>query len=196
MGRFMDGLFYSPDDGGGNGDGETGKEKGNGDGKQQDQQKDELGWDAFHKSLPAEAQKLISERESGLKTALGSERDARKDAEKDLREVAADLEKGSAAQEKVLKLADQVAAETQKADFYEDAHKDGVTNLKLAFHVAKTDDLFDKRGNVNFKKMKEEYPELFGKKKAPPGDGGEGTGTGLPGEKVDMNALIRKKAGR
>lgn len=193
MGRFIDGLFYSPDGGTGSGTGDNGSGE---DVKKQDQQKDVLEWDTFHKSLPTEAQKLISDRESGLKTALSSERDARKDAESDLRAVAADLEKGSEAQEKVLKLADQVAAGAQKADFYEDAHGNGVTNLKLAYHVATTEDLFDKRGNVNFKEMKEEYPELFVKTKAPAGDGGEGTGGKLPGKKVDMNALIREKAGR
>ena len=191
MGYFRKGLYFSPDDGAGDGNGE-----GEGDGQEQDQQEEALEWDTFHDSLTPEAQKLISDRDSGLKSALGKERDARDKAEKDLRDVAKDLKDGSEAQEKVLELADQAAAESQKADFYEDAHGNGVANLKLAYHVAKTDDLFDKRGNVNWKVMKEEYPELFVKTKVPSADAGDGTGTGLPGKKVDMNALIRKKAGR
>ena len=126
-----------------------------------------LEWKPWHDALPKEAQELVAEREKGLKSALDSERDARKTAEKDLRDVAKKLEEGSEAQQEVLKLADQVAEGTTKADFYEEAHKAGVSNLKLAYHVATTEDLFDKRGAVNFDKMKEAYPELFGKKQDP-----------------------------
>ena len=196
MGDFTKGLYFAKDgdSGGGSGDGED--DPGQKDGQEKDPQEDVNEWDAFHDSLPAEEQKLIADRDSGLKTALDKERDARKGAEKDLRDVAKDLKDGSDAQEKVLKLADQAAAETQKADFYEDAHGNGIANLKLAFHVVQKDDLFDSRGNVDFKALKEDYPELFVKKVVPPGDAGDGTGTGLPGKKVDMNALIRQKAGR
>jgi len=188
MNELKKGLYFSPDDGAG--DGNSGDEK-----PADKQEKTPLEWDAFHGSLPEEAQNLIATHEGGLKTALETERDSRGQLEKDLKDVAGELEKGSDAQKEVLKLADKVAAGDRKIDFYEDAQKAGISNFKLAYHIAKDDDLFDKRGNVNFEKMKESYPELFTKKKAPPADGGEGTGGGLPGEKVDMNALIRKKAG-
>lgn len=157
---------------------------------------DALQWDTWHDALSEPAQKLIAEHTSGLKTALTSERDARSDAEGDLRKVAKDLKEGGEAQKKVLKLADDVAAGNLKADFYDDAHKAGIPNLKLAFHIAKEDDLFDKRGNVNFVKMKEDYPELFGKTKVADGSAGEGTGGGTPGGKRDMNKAIRTMSGR
>ena len=83
-----------------------------------------------------------------------------------------------------------------KADFYEEAHKAGVSNLKLAYHIATTEELFDKRGAVNFEKMKEAYPELFGKKQVPRGDAGEGTGTAPGGKEISMNAFIRRAAGK
>ena len=89
-----------------------------------------------------------------------------------------------------------MAEGTTKADFYEEAHKAGVSNLKLAYHIATTEELFDKRGAVNFEKMKEAYPELFGKKQVPRGDAGEGTGTAPGGKEVSMNAFIRKAAGK
>ena len=156
-----------------------------------------LEWDTWHKALPEPAQQLIAQRESGLKTALASERDARKTAEKDLRDVAAKLEKGSEAQNEVIKLADAVAEGTAKADFYEEAHKAGVSNLKLAYHVASTEGFMDKRGNANFDKMKEQYPELFGRKAPPPsGNAGDGTGTAPTGKKKDMNTFIRTVAGK
>ena len=194
MGYFRKGLFFAPDDGGGSGDGDAGEDGENN--QEQDQQEAVLEWDTFHKALPVEAQKLISDRESGLKSSLSTERDARKGLEKDLKAVAKDLKDGSEAQEKVLKLADEVAAGTLKADFYEDAHEKGVVNLKLAYHIVEKDDLFDSRGNVDFKALKEDYPELFVKSKPPPADGGEGTGSRLPSSKVSMNDLIRAKAGR
>ena len=155
-----------------------------------------LEWKPWHDALPKDAQTLIAEREGGLKSALGTERDARKEAEKSLREVAAKLEKGSEAQKEVLRLADENAATNTKAEFYEDAHKAGVSNLKLAYHVATTEELFDKRGGVNFEKMKEAYPELFGKKQVVKGNAGEGTGTAPGGKDVSMNAYIRRSAGK
>ena len=189
MSEFRKGLFFSPDDGGAGG--EKPDEKPNG-----EEKGDALEWDTWHGALPEDAQKLVAGHVDGLKTALASERDARGTAEKDLRDVAGELEKGSDAQKKVLKLADEVAAGNLKADFYEDAHKVGVTNLSLAFIVAEKEGLFDKRGNANFDKLKEIYPELFGKKEIPDGSAGDGTGGTLPSGKVDMNYLIRKKAGR
>ena len=191
MSRFLEGLYFSPeaDEGEGEGDQEQ-------DGQQQEQEGDVLEWDTFHKALPEEAQKLIASREGGLKTALKTERDARGKVEKDLKDVAGKLEKDSDAQKEVLKLADDVAAGAEKADFYEEAHEEGVSNLRLAYVVAKQDELINKRGKIDWKTLKESYPELFGKKKVPDGGAGEGTGGRRPGEKVDMNALIRRKAGR
>ncbi|GAF82533.1 unnamed protein product, partial [marine sediment metagenome] len=119
---------------------------------------------------------------------------ARKTAEKDLRDVAKKLEEGSEAQKEVLKLADDVATGTRKADFYEEAHKAGVSNLKLAFLVASDEGLFDKRGNANFDKLKEGFPELFGKKKIIDPNAGDGTGKTPDGTKAGMNEFIR--AGR
>jgi len=194
MSKFLDGLYFSPAADDGEGKVEEGDQSQND--QQQKQEKEALGWDTFHASLPEEAQKLIGDRESGLKTALKTERDSRKDVEKELKDVAGKLEKGSDAQKKVLKLADAVAAETEKSDFYEEAHEEGVSNMKLAYVVAKQDELISKRGKVDWKTLKESYPELFVKIIIPDGGAGDGTGGKTPSKKVDMNALIRKKAGR
>ena len=190
MSSFLEGLYFSPEaDEGAGGEGDQTQDE-------QNQEGEVLEWDTFHKALPEEAQKLIEKRESGLKSALETERDSRGKVEKELREVASKLEKDSDAQKKVLKLADENALANAKADFYEEAHEEGVSNLKLAHVVATTDGLISKSGKIDFKKMKESYPELFGKKKMPPGGAGEGTGGKQPGAKGDMNARIRAKAGR
>ncbi len=195
LSNLWNGFCYSPEDkgGGGNGDDDQAKDKDKG--KDEDKGKS-LAWKPWHDALPKEAQELIATRESGLKTALDSERDARKDAEKDLRAVAKDLEEGSEAQKKVLTLADDVAEGTKKADFYEDAHKAGVSNLKLAFLVATDEGLFDKRGNANFDKLKEGFPELFGKKRVVDPNAGDGTDTLPDGQKKGMNEYIRDAAGK
>lgn len=193
LSTLWNGFCYSPDDKGGNGKDPDDKA----DDKDKSQGKDKsLAWKPWHDALPKEAQELIATRESGLKTALDTERDARKTAETDLRSVAKKLEKGSEAQKEVLKLADDVAEGSRKSDFYEDAHKAGVTNLKLAFLVATDEGLFDKRGNANFDKLKESFPELFGKKRVVDPNAGEGTGTLPDGQKKDMNAFIRGAAGK
>jgi len=153
-------------------------------------------WDTWHGALPEDQQKLISDHEGSLKKALDSERDARKEKEESLRKVAGELEKGSEAQKKVLELADSEAAANLKADFYEDAHGKNVSDLRLAYLAAKEADLFDRKGNCDFEKLKELHPGLFAKKFVPEGGGGEGTGSRDIPKNVSMNDMIRKKAGR
>ncbi|KKL73699.1 hypothetical protein LCGC14_2072300, partial [marine sediment metagenome] len=61
---------------------------------------------------------------------------------------------------------------------------------------AVADGLFDKRGNANFGKLKEDHPELFAAKRKVKGDIGEGTGGKIGGRTKDMNAAIRAAAGK
>jgi len=191
LSNLWSGIFYSPDDdgGGGNGDDDQAndKDKGKGAGEV-------LDYKTWHASQPKEIQDLIATDRVGLTKALGTEREARATAEKELRKSAKALEKGSQAEKDLLRAADDLAASNTKSEFYEDAHKAGVSNLKLAFLVATDEGLFDKRGNANFDKLKEGFPELFGKKKIIDPNAGDGT-TLLPdGKKADMNLFIRKGA--
>ena len=193
LSNLWSGIFYSPDGdgGGGNGDDDQakGKEKGKGD--------DEvLEYKTWHASQPKEIQDLIAADRVGLTKALGTEREARSDAEKELRKSAKALEKGSKAEKDLLKAADDLAASNTKSEFYEDAHKAGVENIRLAFIVATDEGLFDKRGNANFDKLKESFSELFGKKKITDPNAGDGTGRTLDGKKADMNLFIRSGSGK
>lgn len=155
-----------------------------------------LTFETFIAKQSDEIKALMDGHINGLKTALGSERDTRKDLEKQVRDLATKAEKGSEAEKQLTTLADQMATADRKASFYEDAHTAGVTNLKLAFVVATTDELFDKKGNVNFADLKTKYPELFGVKKVPNGNAAEGTEDEPDTAGSAMNRLIRKKAGR
>lgn len=134
---------------------------------------------------------------AGLKSALRSERESRGEAERKVRDLAQKADKGSEAEAALLKVADELAAETRRAGFYEVAHAAGVTNLKLAYLVAVNDDLFDKKGQVNFEELKKGYPELFGTKAmAKPPAGNVGAGQGNEPKQSGMNAFIRAASGR
>ncbi len=189
-------MFFAPEEGGGGGSGEgegdpdpTKSKGGKGD-------PTPLTYETLYSGLDATSRDLVDGNIEGLQGALKTERDARTKAEEDLRDVADKLEKGSEAQKEVLRLADDVAANTKRADFYEDANTAGVSNIKLAFHIATTEDMFDKRGNIDFEALKKDYPELFvNKGRKPEGGAGDGLGTEL--KKGDsMNAFIRGQSRR
>ena len=112
-----------------------------------------LTFEAWQETLPAEHKALIDDHTKGLRNALQSERDGRKDLEKQLRDLAKKAEAGSDAQTQLTKLADDLQSADRKADFYEAAHTAGVKNLKLAYTVAVSDEMFDRHGRVNFDEM-------------------------------------------
>ena len=196
------GMLFSPDDGsGGAGDGDGKSDEG--DDKDQSKSKDDEGkgeaapsYKDWFEKQPKEVQALVTENEAGLKGALTSERESRKDLETKVRDLAKDAEKGSDLEKQLTLVADDLESANSKTDFYEEAHSVGVTNLKLAWLlVESTEDLRDRRGNVDFDAMKKSNPELFAKiAPKPKGTGGEGTGSETPSSD-DMNARIRKAAG-
>lgn len=175
--------------GGSNSDDKKGDAKG-------DNNQKPLNYETWVENQPVEVKTMLAGWERGLKTALGDERDARKGLERQVRELAGKAEKGSEAERQLTQLADQITESDRRSEFYEAAHIAGVTNLKLAYLVASHDELFDKRGMVNFETMKESYPELFGSQnKLPKGNAGDGTDK-QPTGKGSMNDFIRAAAGR
>ena len=190
------GPFFDGDGGSGGGEGGTqGTEDGER-GKTKKQEGEMLTYDKWLANQPEEVQNLIGDHTNSLKSALDDERESRKKFETQLRDLAKKAEDGSEAQKRLEAMADQAAEADLKATFYEDAHKAGVSNLKLAYMVAKQDDLFDKRGNVNFEQLKKDYPELFGGGSKVPGNAGNGTDDDDDKPRGGMNAFIRKATGR
>lgn len=154
-----------------------------------------LSYDAWLEQQPDEVKALLDNHTKGLKSALTSEREARSRLEKDLRDAAKKAEKGSETEQQLTRLADEAAEADRRATFYEDAHRLGVTNLKLAYLVAVQDEMFDRQGRVNWQALKESYPELFGGAHKPPA-GNAGAGTQTPPKSGGMNEFIRRSAGR
>lgn len=165
-------------------------QEGKGEGKVED---GALVFDEWLKGQDEKVTAMLDGHVHGLKSALSSERENRKELEKQLRKLAEKSEKGSEAEAQLVKMADDLKGESRKADFYEAAHKEGVRNLKLAYTVAVADDLFDKHGRADFDEMKKLFPELFGSK----ANANAGAGTQKPPTPAqNMNDFIRKASGR
>lgn len=197
---FRPHFVHFPDDGKGGaggsgndagGDGKDAPEGGKPKGDSSDQQQN---FETWLEKQPQDVKDLYDGHVKGLKTALKSEREARETKEAELRDMAKKAEKGSELEKALTKLADQEADANRRAEFYDAAHAAGVKNLKLAYLVAVSEELFDRRGIVNFEELKKQYPELFGEAQKLKGNAGSGTGSKPPGQS-SMNDWIRKKAG-
>ena len=155
-----------------------------------------LVFDAWITEQPEEVRTLLEGHQKGLKSALDSERDARKTLEKQLKDLAGKAEKGSELEEQLNELVTVQAQAEARATFYEEAHAAGITNLKLAWIVVGNDGLMDARGRVNWDSLKKTYPELFGAAtRTAPGNAGVGTNK-QPGGAASMNDFIRAASGR
>ena len=168
--------------------------KGKQDPGQVEMQAPELTYKNWMGQQTKEIQALVTENVTGLKSALESERENRKGVETQLRTLAEELEGDH--KEAIENMANQLDAVTLQNDFYEDALAEGVNNPKLAFVVAKEYKLIDRKGRVNFDKMRVDFPELFGV--LPKGSkGGAGAGLNQDLESAQtMNTLMRKAVGR
>lgn len=140
---------------------------------------------------------LITTHTAGLKSALDSERNQRKDLARALKDATKDLETGTEARKALEGLTAKLEDQEKQLAFYDAATSAGVSNLRLAWIAAREAGAVDKAGNVNMETLKKEYPELFKKAPPPPGNAGAGAnGQQLPGQRTaGMDALIRQVAG-
>ena len=152
----------------------------------------ELTWKGFIETQDEKIRDLYNQETHGLKTALDSEREARKETEGKLRELAKNAEAGSEAQKEISKYADKLASIEGQNKFYDQAHNAGVKNLKLAWIAGQ--EFKTETGEIEFEKLKVAYPELFTGVQTIPVNAGSGTNT--PGIKGDFNTTIRKATGR
>lgn len=181
----------SPQDGGTPQQPETGAQ-GNG---QQQQQQQAPSFEAWLAAQTEDVKGLITSHTAGLKSALDAERDARKKLEKELRTAAGKLQEGDTTRQELEKAANDLAALTVRADFYEKAHAAGVTNLSLAYIAASQGGLIDEKGKADLDGLKAAYPELFASRQPPAGNAGNGRAGGAQAP-ADMNRIIRQAAGR
>lgn len=135
---------------------------------------------------------LLDKHTAGLKSALDDEKSTRKQLAKQIAELSKQADEGSALKAALEKTSNEYALTSRKATFYEGAPSD-LRNLKLAWLAAQDADLIDKEGNADWKALRTQAPELFGK--VTPGNAGNGAGQTGQGTR-DMNSYIRRAAGR
>lgn len=156
-----------------------------------------LAFDSWIAEQDESVQTMLDSYVNGLKATASGEREARKSIEKQLKDLAGKAEKGSELERQLAEIAKANERAQTQADFYEQAHVAGVSNLKLAFIVAEQDQLIDGRGRVNFEEMRKRYPELFGGEKRQMSNGNAGAGTNQTTRTAgSMNDFIRAAAGR
>lgn len=122
-------------------------------------------------------------------------RTERNELAKQIADLSKKAEKGSELEKTLAEINGKFASLELQSAFYDKAHAAGVKNLRLAFLAAKDADMFDKRGEVDFDKLKQSIPELFTSAQSA-AKTNAGDGTNNPSTKVDMNSLIRRASGR
>ena len=153
-------------------------------------------FEGFLGKQPKTVQELYSKHVTGLRNTVAATRQERDDLSKQIKELTQKAEKGSELERRLTEISQKLESAERKADFMEQAMKPeiGCRNPAVAYALATVNSLFNSKGVPDWNAVKLAAPELFGKE-VPPAHAGEGTGSG-PAGKADMNALIRRKAGR
>jgi len=130
---------------------------------------------------------LLTQHTGGLRTALQQERDNAKQLAKQLKELGGKLEANSEAAKQVAELSAKLEEAQRYAEFYKEASTAGCRYPDLAWDAAKARDL-------TLKQVQQQYPDLFAPR--PATNAGHGASNANGGAQRDMNAFIRKAAGR
>lgn len=148
----------------------------------------------FLKSQAPEARAQYDAFTLNLRETAKRERENAKTTRTELEALKA---RGSGAtKEELDTLSEKLAVADQRIDFFRQATREGVTNVDLAWLAAREIGAFNKQGAPDFSTLKAQYPELFPAKRKPAAQAGAGAnGEGTP-QGDDMNAFIRRSAGR
>lgn len=161
------------------------------------QEEQPLTFDAWLGKQDDTIKKLVGSHTSGLKSALDSERDERKKLQRQIKELSKHAEDGSEMRQQLDKLSTDLETTDRRATFYEEAHSNKVTNLRLAWIAAQEGELIDSRGRIDWDGFKAAYPELIERPATVTPRSNAGNGTGAPPARAqDMNSIIRTMAGR
>lgn len=152
-------------------------------------------FEAWLGSQDAAIKGLIDNHVNGLRGALETERTQRKDFERQVKDLAGKLEKGSEGRQQAEALAGQIATLERQAAFYDAAHAAGVANLRLAWLAAQEAKLIDDKGHIDMLRLKEQFPELFratgAGPQAPPSNPANPANPGRSGGTLTREAIQR-----
>lgn len=149
---------------------------------------------------PDNIKSLITGHTQGQQSALRSEREARSKAERDLKDLQAKLEQGTATAQDVQAIRNSLNEKDAELTFYDAAHAAGATNLKRVFTLVKNEGLIDGRGHYDMEKIKAAFPEYFPvpvRPTTPTGNAGSGAGNQPPAlsGNAAVNNALRSAAG-
>lgn len=155
-------------------------------------------FDAFVEGLDEPLKELYNSHISGLKNALEGEKENRRKLSEQVKALAPKVEKGSELEQKLAETVKQLEEMEQRskeanrrAYFAEDAIRPGVgcTNVRVAYALAVSENLFDAEDKPKWAELKKLAPELFKVTRL--------TDAGNHSSSVanDINAAIRKAAG-
>lgn len=153
-------------------------------------------WEAWLDSQPDNVKALYRSHSEGLLNTVKATRDERDTVKKQLKDLAKKAEEGSDLKKQLDGMTAQLEKTEKRAAFLEEAIKPEIQcrNPRAAWIVAEAAELFNKNGSPDWAAIKAEAPELFG---APTANANAGAGTQSPPPKQnDMNAFIRRKAGK
>jgi hypothetical protein len=148
-------------------------------------------------ALPDQDRQLYEQHTTGLRSALDSERQQRRDLEGQIKQLAGKMKEGSDERRRLDEMSTQLATANERADFFEEGARPeiGCSNLGLAWLAiqARRED-FVKRGRIDWAGVKATYPQLFASPLPPVGHAG--TSTQAQSTAPTMNQMIRRAAGR
>ena len=141
---------------------------------------------------PEDVKTMFEEHVTGLRSALQSERDGRKEDLKKLRELEKQAESGSELSKQLDEMTNSMKEMELRTKFVESASGAGVkaNMIKAAYLTAKADGLVSE-DKINFDGLKTSYPDFFGSEPQPRANAAEQNQAN--GGKLDMNDWVRTK---
>jgi len=124
---------------------------------------DEVDFGAWQAEWSPAQKKAFEAYESGLRSALQKERNAKGDLEKQLRSLSKKAEGQDELQQQLQSMADALRAAEEEARFFQEASDPAVrcAQPKLAWLAAKAEGLVNGEGKVDWDSLKKLYPPLF-----------------------------------
>lgn len=147
-----------------------------------------MDYESWIAEQPDTVRGMLSERDAPLRNALQQERENAKTLSKQLRELSGKLDANSEAAKQVAELSGRLETEQKRAGFYEQATAAGCRDVRLAWLAASADGL-------TMEQVKAQHPDLFAPLRAAT-NAGNGANAPGGGAQRDMNAYIRRAAGR
>lgn len=148
-----------------------------------------LEFDTWLQAQDTAVRGMLDSHTQGLRSALETERGNAKQLARQIKDLSGKVEAGSETARQLADLSSRLETEQRRADFYESATAAGCRDLRLAWLAARDEGL-------TVEQVRTQYPTLFAVAKVPPTHAGNGAQAPGGGGERNINAFIRRAAGR